>query len=267
MKHAVTILSLFAALLLAACDEHGPSAAYDGVPPLPPVGIATVTGDNAVYLSWIDNQEHDIAGYNVYVAGSYDGRYDRIGSTRGASFTDAGARNGFTYYYAVTAFDADGNESDLSRDVAYDTPRPEGVGVTLADRNRDPQRAGYDFSAFRVLHYDTDATDLFFEASPTGVPFFVVWEDSDIQDMGYTRNFDEISAAPTAGWNPTRDAQIVAGHTYVIWTYDDHYAKVRVTSISPSAVTFDWGYQLVTGNTELAHRRGAARSRHAARGH
>lgn len=267
MKHVLPLLSLLATLLLASCDEHGPySPVYDDVAPLPPVGIVTVTGDNTVYISWIANQESDVAGYHVYVSNAYDGRYDRIGGTRGTSFADGGARNGSTYYYAVAAYDFDGNESDLSRDVAYDTPRPEG-GIALADRIRDPQRGGYDFSAYQVVHYDTDVTDVYFEVTATGVPYFAVWEDSDIQDMGFTKNFDEISAAPESGWNPTHDALAIKGHTYVVWTYDDHYAKIRVTDVTASGITFDWGYQVAKGNIELSHGSARERTRHAKRGH
>ena len=259
MKRIALFLLISAATLITACDDHHGNAPvdYDVYAPLPPVGIRSISLDNAVELRWIENQEPDIMGYNIYVSNAYDGRYSLIGTSRSASYVDRGARNGTTYYYAVTAFDYSNNESDLSKDVAYDTPRPEGRGVVLKDRFADPLRGGYDFSNYRIIHFDTNETDLYFETSSSGVPYFVVWKDSDIQDMGYTRNIDEISVAPEDGWNPTKDALVIAGHTYVVWTFDNHFAKVRVTNVTPTTVTFDWAYQTATGNPELFVRDGA----------
>lgn len=254
MKTTTTIgLIILLTLLFAACDDHRRDGIvdYDLEAPLPPVGIRTISLDNAVEMYWYENQEPDIAGYKIYVSDSYDGRYDLIGSSRAATFVDRGARNGYTYYYAVTAYDFSGNESRLSRDVAYDTPRPEGYHVQLIDRFANPLKAGYDFSDYSILHYDTDFTDLYAEFTQSGIPYFVVWEDTDIQDMGYTTDLDEISVAPQKGWSPTRDAHAIIGHTYVVRTWDNHYAKVRVTDILPGGIQFDWAYQTARGNPEL----------------
>jgi len=239
-------------LIATACDDHDDRVIYvDDIAPLPPVGIISYSLDNSVELVWIENQENDLDGYNIFVSNRYDGRYQYIGTSRTASFIDRGAVNGNTYYYAVSAFDFSGNESDLSKDVVYDTPRPEGANVQLFDRFVDPDRAGYDLSRFRTVFYDTDETDFFFEISGSGTPWLVVWDDSDIQDMGYTKDLDEITRAPQDGWNPTGDALAVRGHTYVIRTFDDHYAKIRVKDVTPNAIVFDWAYQLDRGNTEL----------------
>ncbi len=274
MKHILTAIVLLSLAFITACDDdhNGNPVEYDYYPPLPPVGIRTTSLDNAVQIDWIDNQEDDIAGYNVFVAPTYDGRYELIGHTSNNRFVDNGARNGVTYYYAVTAYDFSGNESALSKDVAYDTPRPEGLGLMLYDRFVDPNRAGYDFSANRQINYDTDNTDCFVEFS-NGKPYLVVWEDSDVQDMGYTKNLDEISVAPDAGWSPSKDAHIIVGHTYVIWTFDNHFAKVRITEIAQNYVRFDWAYQTATGNPELFRpddknlSKNTVRSRHTARVH
>lgn len=254
MKTFILLISiLFFSLLIISCDDHPRSTIveYDITSPLPPVGIISISLDNAVELKWIPNQESDVAGYKIYVSDSYNGKYELIGSSIKTSFVDQGARNGITYYYAITAYDYSGNESDLSKDVAYDTPRPEGYNVILQDRFINPSKAGYDFSDYRVVYYDTDLTDLYVEFTQNGVPYFVVWEDTDIQDMGYTNDLDEITKSPVQGWSPTKDAHIILGHTYVIHTWDNHYAKVRVTDLLRSSVRFDWAYQLDKGNPEL----------------
>jgi len=243
-----TTFVLFAVLLMAGCDM--PSTHRDLAPPSVPRGVFTATGDNFVELSWVPNPEPDVAGYNVFVSSSYYGRYDLIGATADPAFIDYDARNGQTYYYAVSAFDFAGNESDLSKDVAYDTPRPEGYDVVLFDYRTRPTIAGYDFSTYSVGQYNDDYTDVFFEYY-NGLYYMNVWEDSDIQDMGYTNSLYDVTTAPDGGWSPTKDARIVVGHTYVVWTWDDHYAKFRVSLLSPSRVVFDWAYQLQTGNPRL----------------
>ena len=49
----------------------------------------------------------------------------------------------------------------------------------------------------------------------------------------------------------THDAGLTPGHTYVVWTWDDHFAKFRVTAMSPGRVVVDWSYQLQRSNPFL----------------
>ncbi len=241
------------------CTEH--FIAPDLTPPAMPHGISTATGDNFIEIFWHDDTDPDLAGYNVYAGSSYAGKYQLIGTTKQSSFNDLGARNGSTYYYAVSAFDFAGNESDLSPDVAYDTPRPEGYNVGVSDFRETPGSAGYDFSTYSVGPYDDKYADVFFEYYQ-GRYYLNVWTDSDIQDMGYTTSLYDIGEAPAAGWSPTADAQAILGHTYVVWTWDNHYAKLRVKSISPSRIVFDWAYQLASGNARLKESVKADRGAH-----
>lgn len=243
-----TLAFMVAALLIGGCKSE--VVEVDRTPPFAPRGIATQTGDGVVTVSWFRNSEPDVASYKVYVNDTYNGTYTLIGQTTGLSFDDDNALNGVTWYYAVSAVDEAGNESELSTDVAYDTPRPEGTGVFLPDFHADPTHGGYDFSTYSIGPYDDQFTDLFYEFLG-GMYYFNVWDDTEIQDMGYTETFPEIGYAPTAGWSPTHDVRIIPGHTYVIRTWDNHYAKVRVRSLTISSVGFDWAYQLQQNNTRL----------------
>ena len=226
--------------------------APDVTPPSPPQNISTVTGDGQVEIFWTKNTEPDFAGYHVLVSNAYDGKYEIIGTTSQNYFADRAARNGTTYYYAITAFDHSGNESPLSLDVAYDTPRPEGYNVILKDYHVSPNLAGYDFSTYSLGPFDDQYTDVFFEFYNDAY-YLNVWTDSDIQDMGYTRSLYDIGEAPTDGWSPSKDVRVISGHTYIVWTWDDHYAKIRINAVSTTRVDFDWAYQLQAGNTELKH--------------
>ena len=248
MKNIFFIGLTVSALLLIGCKEN--FVQPDFMPPLPPRGLATATGDNQVEISWLQNPESDVAGYNVFVSSSYNGKYELIGSTKESFFVDRGSRNGNTYYYAVSAYDFSGNESELSQDVAYDTPRPEGYDVFLKDYRTNPDYAGYDFSTYSVGPYNDQYTDVYFE-DYNGTLYLDVWEDSDIQDVGYTTSLYQIGEAPVSGWSPTRDVRLIVGHTYVVRTWDNHYAKLRIISLSSTKVVFDWAYQLQSGNTRL----------------
>lgn len=245
-------------LILAGCVVQ---TQVDTTPPPIPQGIRTVSLDNAIEISWLPSEAGDLSGYHIWRGASQAGRFVEIGTVNQSPFVDDGVVNGTTYYYAISAFDRSGNESDLSSELVYDTPRPEGYSVQLTEATTAPAYSGYDFSSYAVTPFNDTVTDVFFE-NLNGRLSLSVWSDTDIQDMGYTSNLDEITVAPTHGWSPTGSAEAITGHTYVVWTWDDHYAKIRITGVNSSAVTFDWAYQTAPGNIELkrAPDRGGKRS-------
>jgi hypothetical protein len=252
-----TVGLFFIAMVTIGC--HHPMY-FDTTPPSPPQGIIATAMDNSVKLEWFENQEPDVEGYKIWVSDRYDGKYVVIGSTHDIKFMDVGATNGVRAYYAVTAYDFDRNESDLSKDVVYATPRPEGYGTKINDFRTSPSSAGYDFSTYSVGNFDDDFTDVYFE-SYNGRFYLDVWKDTDIQDMGYTSSLYEIAVAPAGGWAPSKSVEAIPGHSYVIWTWDDHYAKVRVREVTPLRVTFDWSYQVAQTNPELKRQVAADGSR------
>lgn len=242
------LLSAFA-VVLSSCGVND-SYYNDYTPPSPPSGIQVLNGDSRVDISWNPNRESDVAGYNVYFNYTYDGTYELIGSTSGTYFVDVEAVNGNKYYYAVAAYDYNGNESELSYDVIYSTPRPEGFNQSIFDYRRFPNNSGYTFTSYSVVPYDDQETDFFFEMYQ-GTGYLLVWDDSDIQDMGITNDIYDIPYAPMNGWNPNKEEIAAVGHTYVIWTWDNHFAKIRVTNITPDRIVFDWAFQLVEGDPQL----------------
>jgi hypothetical protein len=249
------LLSLFGLGLLLGCEPQPfPSASeIDREAPAVPRGVASTTGDQQVVISWYPNGERDLAGYQVYRGNAERGNYFRIGTTGNTSFIDRDVSNGRTYYYAVAAYDASGNESDLSYDLVFDTPRPAGYGVRLFDFGYLPSSSGYSFAGYRVQDYRAGSTDIFFEYHPQSRGLFinVANQDTDIQDFGYTASLDDVDHAPEKGWSALGYAECIAGHAYVIWTADNHFAKIRVVTVNSSFVEFDWAYQIVEGNPEL----------------
>ncbi len=250
----VPILPLVAlAVLLAGCkDDH--VSPRDVTPPAAPRGLYSVTGDQQVTLHWLANTESDVQGYRIYEASCASGSscpYNRVGTTTGTTYVVNGLANGATRYFAVAAVDYSGNESDLSYNDVYDTPRPSGSGATLANFVNGTAGAGWDFSAAMTRASNDPATDIFYGDNGSISQLFTPDVMTDIQDMGWASNLDVIDYAPPAGWSPTGSVEAIAGHCYVVWTRDNHFAKFRISSVSPSSVVFDWAYQTDPGNGEL----------------
>ena len=249
-------LTAFASVLvLAGCNDS--TRPRDHEPPAAPRGLYSVTGDRSVTLDWLENTESDVVGYRVYEA-PCDGPscpYDEIAYTTRSNYTVPGLSNGVTRFFAVTAIDQAGNESDLSEDEVFDTPRPAGFGRSLANYLVTPATSGYDFSAGVVRPFDDASTDIYFGSNAGVSLMYTPFEDTDIQDAGYATSLDVIDFAPGAGWSPTGSVELIVGHCYFVWTHDDHYAKFRVTSLSSSQVEIDWAYQTDPGNRELRAKR------------
>ena len=246
-KLSILTVLIASAFILSSCDVND---THDYTPPSPPSGIQVLNGDSRVDIYWNSNRESDVAGYNVYSNDEYEGKYTLLDYTTGTHYADLGAVNGNKYYYAVAAYDYNGNESELSYDVVYSTPRPEGFNQSIFDYIRFPNNSGYTFTNYSVVPYDDDETDFFFEIYQ-GTGYLKVWDDTDIQDMGLTNDIYDIPYAPEIGWAQYKEEIVVVGHTYVIWTWDNHYAKIRVKNITADRIVFDWAFQLAVGEHQL----------------
>lgn len=94
---------------------------YQGVltspgPPASPAGLQITATEAEVNLNWSASSERDITGYNIY-KGDQPRSLSLLGSSQTTSFTEANSEFR-PIYYAITATDNEGNESELSRPVA-----------------------------------------------------------------------------------------------------------------------------------------------------
>lgn len=242
--------------IFIGCEEKVYVFRPDHTPPSVPKGLYSITADEAVWLFWEENDEDDFWEYWVYRAEEGDEYYERVARTKIAKFHDHPLKNGTTYFYAVSAVDYDGNKSDLSYGT-YDTPRPEGFGRIIRDYHRYPKTSGYDFSKERVVSYDAEGADIYLDYDDYyGIYFLCVTDDTtDIQDFGYTDDLDDVNVSPEKGWSQLGWVEVIPGHSYIIWTRDNHFAKLRVNGFIRSyGIIFDWAYQVDPGNPELAPR-------------
>ncbi len=54
-----------------------------------------------------------------------------------------------------------------------------------------------------------------------------------------------------SGWSTTKDAVAKVGHTYVIWTWENHLPRFAFQISLMIGVVFDWAYQIVEGERQL----------------
>ena len=258
MRKAIPILLAALALVAAGCDQG--TSPRDVTPPAAPRGLFSVTGDGQATLRWLANTESDLQGYRVYESPCSSGPdcpFDRIGATTTNQFVASGLANGVTRFFAVAAVDRSGNESALTVEDVFDTPRPAG-SATLGNFVQSTSGAGWDFSAFSAKASNDPSADMFFGYNGSIYQMFATAPANlppvEIQDAGYASSLDAVDFAPNGGWSPSGTVELIPGHCYVVWTSDDHYAKFRVTGLSPSVVSFDWAYQTDRSNPELRAR-------------
>jgi hypothetical protein len=77
---------------------------------------------SSLTLAWEANTENDIAGYRAYYGLTSGVYYDPIDAFDNTQITLAGFIPGDTYYFAVTAYNTAGLESDYFDEISYSIP-------------------------------------------------------------------------------------------------------------------------------------------------
>ena len=103
-------------------------------PPAAPLGLRALAGDARVRLDWSPSPEPDVSGYRVYRSTTAGGPYDLAAAAAAPGLDDSGLTNGVTYFYVVTATDAQA-ESGPSNEAAA---RPEAPATLVAEVRYDP---------------------------------------------------------------------------------------------------------------------------------
>ncbi len=268
MKIKLTSLMLvLLALGMVGCSDDDDIVAIHDPVPASPQGVFSITGDDQTWIFWNGIYDSDVDEYVVYRSLEALDGYQAIATIDAESnpnldlivyhHVDETANNGTTYWYAVTSVDNAGQESELSAENVFDTPRPDGQ-VYLFFNDDTPSLAGFNLAAHANVPDTSTAADVWMDRDIDGVPYLNVGNiDTDIQDKGFTDYFDDVGWADTLGWSELGYTEIILGHTYVIWTADNHFAKMRALSFNTgigglNSVTFEWAYQTDPGNLELA---------------
>ncbi|MGE5177036.1 MAG: hypothetical protein ACM3JJ_11765 [Hyphomicrobiales bacterium] len=237
------------------CNDHHDRIVTPDNPPYRVEGVYSVTGDGQVTIYWTENQESDIAYYKIYRNFSSTGTFTLIGTATAPPYVDHDVTNGTTYYYALSAVDDRGQESaELSYENVFDTPRPEGSGVVLTDANTTDATSGWDFSAYTRRASANALTDMYYAASGGHYLIYAVG-GTEIQDAGYVALVDVDYAPPAgSGWSADGVVEAIPGHSYIVLTADDHFAKFEVVSRDDTSMVMNWAYQIDPNNRELVRK-------------
>jgi len=114
--------------------------------------VVTATGSHAanVTLAWDSNAEPDLAGYIVYYGTASRIYPNTVDVGKVNSFEVTGLTSGQTYYFAVTAYDSQRNESSYSNEITHAIAAVDTDGDGLSDQDEinihgtDPNRADTD---------------------------------------------------------------------------------------------------------------------------
>ncbi len=197
---------------------------FDLTAPAAPAALQVADeGDRQIGLSW--GAVSGAAGYNVYRSPVSGGGWVKLTASpvAGTSFVDSAVTNGRTYYYAVTALDAAGNESAPSGEVAA-LPH---YRIGWANLQWPP-----------AMSHTISVTD------PTDTVYGQVWIDGVTNAAGATP-----SLIAELGFGPDGSDPAGAGWTWVEATFnvnagnnDEFKAELR-----PEAVgQFDYAYRYST---------------------
>lgn len=137
---ALAIAGALAFTVIAGCDGGAdtkpnpptqPPPASDTTPPTAPTSLTATAAEDRIDLAWEPSTDAvGVAGYRVY----RDGAAGEIATVTTNAYSDTSVEAGTTYSYAVRAFDAAGNASELSAPVSATTrgdppPQPSGLNA------------------------------------------------------------------------------------------------------------------------------------------
>jgi len=91
----------------------------DTLIPIAPTGLVAIAGENFVSLSWNSNKETDLAGYRVWRGSDSEEEFTAMTELIAENvYHDSKVEKNQRYYYAITALDVNGNESQRSEAVS-----------------------------------------------------------------------------------------------------------------------------------------------------
>ena len=172
--------------------------------PSAPEGFVAVPSWLKVQLTWNQNLEYDILGYNVYRSEIAGGPGIKLNSSVNSdtAYTDNIAANGIYYYYSVTAVDSQLNESANSIELRSKVISLD-QGILIVDETADgdgslmnPTDEQVDeFYNDILTHFNTDEYDLIEEENISladlGAYSTIIWHGNDVQDFSAPFNFKE----------------------------------------------------------------------------
>lgn len=96
---------------------------------LPTAGAGTVT------LAWDPSPDTNVSGYNIYYGGASGSYTNKITELDVTNAVVSDLAEGATYFFAATAVDSSGDESDFSNEISYSVPTVPSTNSVLSVSN------------------------------------------------------------------------------------------------------------------------------------
>jgi hypothetical protein len=92
-----------------------------------------------VTLAWDPNTDLELAGYRIYYGSLSDQYSSSVDVGNQTSYTLSNLPDGKTYYFAATAYDREGYESDFSNEVVFNAPPPCTYSISPVSQSFGPE--------------------------------------------------------------------------------------------------------------------------------
>ncbi len=162
-------------------------------------------------FSWTPNTEANLAGYKIHY-GTASSQYDQVIDVGNPAAVDgivlatvSGLSDETSYYFAATAYDTDGFESDFSQEVAWTSP----AQTIIPPSPPPPLPVAYDLSL--LINEDAATTSQLAGESLGGLPLlFQIVQNGNLGNATITDSSGYFSYVPSA------DVSGVDNITYIV---------------------------------------------------
>lgn len=228
--------------------------------PTAPEGVTAMPIISGIRIDWQPNPELDLAGYRVYRRINENPTYDSLNIILlpDTTFTNAPLSGADKYYYAVRAFDDDGNASAMSEE-AYGRPITLDQGIIIVDETRNWTSGNYPHDTTQDNFYRYILDGFTFDEYEYGssaekpvladlVPYStVVWHADDYIGFLASDNIEDLETYLDyggklwfVGWKPTGNLRNNPGYPVDFnpgsFVYD--YLKISHAELSTSSDSF-----------------------------
>ncbi|UCG92213.1 MAG: M28 family peptidase, partial [candidate division WOR-3 bacterium] len=233
-----------------------------GVPrlvPLVPHGVVATLIISGIRIDWQPNKELDLEGYRVYRRIDNDPQYDSMNVLLlpDTTFTNAPLSGANKYYYAIRAFDMDGNASPMSSEV-YGRPITLDQGILIVDETRNSpfppnppppdslqdEFYRYILDGYRYTEFEFDSLvhhPIFADVVPYST---ILWHADDYSELMAEDNVEELmdyldvgGRLWFVGWRPTSDLTGVAAYPADFGPGDFMYDYLKISHVDLSVMS------------------------------
>jgi fibronectin type 3 domain-containing protein len=240
-------------------------------PPSAPTGLVATAGNTQVGLTWTASA--GATSYSVKGGTSMGGPYSPIQSgITATNFTHAGLSNGTTYYYVVSASNANGESANSGEVNAKPVPPPAPAAPTGLVATAGNTQVALSWTAssgatsyavkgstapggpYAVIQPSTTATNFTHTGLVNGTTYYYVVSASNAG--GESANSGQAQAVPTAPPPPTFASQEIGAATGGSWSESagTHTIKGAGADMYGTADAFRFAYQTVTGDVTITAR-------------